>query len=411
MQQNRYIPYLMWLFPLLFFGYQFILRLWPGLLMESIMTQFSIDASGFGLLAAFYYYGYAGLQIPVALLLERFGAKVIITSFALLCGVAMFLFIETNNFYVALASRFLIGAGSAAGFLGVSKVISDWFPASRYASMIGFSFSIGLMGAIFGGKPVSLLITDFGWQPVALILSALAIIIGLCCFLVLKNPPHIHTSQEPVRLRDFKSLLTSPFIWLLAFVNLLLVGCLEGFADVWGVPFLITVHHMEKSNAALLVSFIFFGMLAGGPLLALCKHKFGNYPVIAFCGLGITLIFAALLMNYVQTPWIMAVLFFITGILCCYQVLVFAAGAEMVESRYLGVIVAFLNCINMLGGSFFHTIIGHIMDYFWQGAATGQSIRVYDPLTFQYALSIIPACALLGSLITIWMNRQCKQNP
>lgn len=408
-QQNRYLPWLMWLFPLFFFGYQFILRLWPGLMMESIMTQFSIDASSFGLMAAFYYYGYAGMQIPVALLLERFGARVIIASFAVLCGLAMLVFIKTHNFQLALVSRFLIGAGSAAGFLGVSKIVSDWFPASRYASMIGFSFSIGLLGAVFGGKPVSLWIDLWGWEKVGFMLALLAIFIGFCCFLILRKPKSSQMHQETVRLKDFSTLLSSPLIWILAFINLLLVGCLEGFADVWGVPFLTTVMNISKDNAALLVSFIFFGMLTGGPLLAFLRNRFGNYPVIASCGFGITLIFTLLLGNYIQTPWILAVLFFITGILCCYQVLVFAAGADMVAGKYLGVTVAFLNCINMLGGSFFHTVIGYIMDYFWQGAFTSQDIRLYDSLTFQYALSVIPASALLGSIITLWLGRHLRQ--
>lgn len=53
--KSKYMPFVMWLFPLSFFAYQFILRLWPGLMMQQIMGQFSIDASHFGLLAAFYY--------------------------------------------------------------------------------------------------------------------------------------------------------------------------------------------------------------------------------------------------------------------------------------------------------------------------------------------------------------------
>ena len=52
--RHKYLPFFMWLFPLLFFAYQFILRLWPGLMIDQIMEQFSIDASHFGLLAAFY---------------------------------------------------------------------------------------------------------------------------------------------------------------------------------------------------------------------------------------------------------------------------------------------------------------------------------------------------------------------
>ena len=89
--KNKYFPYVMWAFPLLFFAYQFILRLWPGLMMQQMMMQFSISSSQFGLIAAFYYYGYSSMQIPVAMLLDRFGAKYIVFAFAVLCGVATLL--------------------------------------------------------------------------------------------------------------------------------------------------------------------------------------------------------------------------------------------------------------------------------------------------------------------------------
>src|SRR5262245_15715034 len=125
--KNKYLPILMWLIPLSFFGYQFVLRLWPSLMMNQIMQQFMIDATDFGILASFYYYCYSGFQIPIAILLDKFGARYIVFACAVICGVATFAFSFSDNWYVALFSRFAIGVGSAAGFLGVSKVISQWF--------------------------------------------------------------------------------------------------------------------------------------------------------------------------------------------------------------------------------------------------------------------------------------------
>ena len=67
---QRFLPFLMWSLPLAFFAYQFILRLWPSLMMQQIMQQFSIDATAFGLLASAYYYGYSTMQIPIAFALN-----------------------------------------------------------------------------------------------------------------------------------------------------------------------------------------------------------------------------------------------------------------------------------------------------------------------------------------------------
>jgi len=407
---RKYLPYFMCGFPVLFFAYQFILRLWPGLMMQQIMAQFSIDASHFGVLAALYYYGYAGMQIPVAILLDRFSARYVICVFAVLCGVATLTFAFTNNWYVACVSRFLVGVGSAVGFLGTSKVISEWFSRDRYAKMIGFSFTVGLLGAIYGGKPVNFLIENYSWQNVTIVLALAAIVIGVSTCLVLrtKNKQQPAVTDRKFKVADFKVFLASPFVWTLAVANLLMVGALEGFADVWGVQYLVTAHGIVKGDAAQLVSFIFFGMLFGGPLLALCSKKLGNYATISLCGVGMALLLLVMLYGSQFNWWLFASLFFCIGVMCCYQVIVFAAGADLVLPQYLGVMVAFLNCINMLGGSFFHTCIGRLMDLFWSGVVSADGLKQYDLVAYKYAMGIIPACAVAGALLVALVGMQLR---
>ncbi|WP_409365700.1 MFS transporter [Fluoribacter gormanii] len=407
--KNNCWPFVMWFFPLSFFALQFILRLWPGLMMQEIMSQFSIDAASFGLLAAFYYYGYAGMQIPMAILLEKFGAQKVVFTFTLLCGLGALLFASTNNFYLALFSRFLIGASSAVGFLGVSKVISEWFSSNQYSQMVGFSFSVGLLGAVYGGKPVSQLIATYGGQHVGQVLALCSISIGLLAYLVLRTPKNIKTTKSnEINLSYLSVLFTSRILWTLALANLLMVGALEGFADVWGVSYLTTAYGFTKSDAAFLVSFIFVGMLFGGPLLAFLSKKLGNYKVIGFCGIGLALAFLVLLSDRVSNWWILSILFFVIGLMCCYQVIVFAAGSTLVSSKHLGITIAFLNCINMFGGSFFHTLIGKIMDYYWEGSYTANGLRQYSIQSYHHALVVIPLGALLGTAMVYLIHKNAK---
>lgn len=394
-------PYLMWLLPLSFFTYQFILRLWPSLMMQQIMQQFQIDATGFGLLASVYYYGYAGMQIPIAILLDRFGTRYIVCACAALCGLATLLFTYTDSWVLALVSRFIIGMGSAAGFLATSKVVSEWFEDKYYAQMVGFSFTIGLLGAIYGGKPVSLLVEGFGWHQVAFVLAMMSMGIGLLSLLFLKTRMQkVKSESSALCMKDFKKLLCSPTIWCLAIANLLMVGPLEGFADVWGANYLMQIAAISKPDAAGFVSCIFIGMLFGGPLLAAFAKKIGNYTVISLCSAGMVVAFLWLLfLNAQINSYILSGVFFVVGILCCYQVLVFASGSALVSASMLGLTVAFLNCINMLGGSFFHSTIGWAMDQFWAGDIL-DGVRVYKVASYQKALLIIPAAALVGGIIT-----------
>ena len=406
--KQKKLPYLMWFFPLSFFTFQFILRLWPGLMMQPIMEQFSIDASHFGMLAALYYYGYAGMQIPVAIMLDKFSARYIIGIFALVCGLATLAFTYTENWYLACISRFLVGAGSSVGFLGVSKVISDWFPKDNYAKMVGYSFTIGLMGAIYGGKPISILIENYSWKKVAFSLALVSILIGVGTYLFLRSKNKQEEEQEnQFKLVNFKTLLSSKSIWIIALANLLMVGSLEGFGDVWGVPYLMKAHDLVKSDAAELISFIFIGMLFGGPLLAFLSKYLGNYRVISICGIVMALCFLTLLSGLEYNWYYFAVIFFLVGVMCCYQVIIFATGAELVNPQLLGVTIAFLNCINMLGGSFFHTLMGHIMDLFWTGLQN-EGVKIYTLESYEAALIAIPLCSMIGASMIGFLGYRLK---
>ena len=131
-RDSKYLPFLFLLLPLSFFAFQFILRLWPSLTMQEIMHRFEIDATSYGLLASVYYYGYAGMQIPIAIALDRFGPRIILGLCACLCGCSMLIFSYTENFYIALIARFLVGVGSAGGFLTIAKVVSECFKSESY---------------------------------------------------------------------------------------------------------------------------------------------------------------------------------------------------------------------------------------------------------------------------------------
>lgn len=403
MQASRqnHTKYLLWLIPLSFFTFQFILRLFPSLIIKQVMQKFSIDATAFGILASAYYYGYAGAQIPIAIALDRYGVKRVLSSCVFVCAGAIYLFSITHYWYITIFCRFLIGASSAVAILATSKIINDNFPKEIYSRMIGLTFTVGLLGAIYGGRPTNKLIDQFGWQNVGIYLAIIATLIGTVTFICMQGDDNAKEYKKPFEIIAFKSLLKSPRIWALALVNLLMVGALEGFADVWGINYLTAAYNYTKSQAAELTSFIFVGMLFGGPLLAIIGRYIGNYQTIALCGLIMSIIFFRIIIGPDDLNWYsLATLLFTVGIMCCYQVLIFAVGGNLVDNTLLSIAIAFLNCFNMLGGSFFHTVIGSLMDIFWLGDMEN-GLRKYSLYSYNIALLIIPICALLGALIII----------
>ena len=325
--------------------------------MDAVMNDFGIDVTDFGIFAAFYYYGYAGLQIPAALLLDKFPSRIVIAGFITVCAIGLFMFSMFNDFRLAVLSRFLVGAGSAIGFLGTAKVISELFKPELFGRMIGLSFTIGLLGAIFGGKPLGTLTTHFTRQELGNYFGFVCVIIAGSVILFLNSGKKKENDKSFFSIK----LLFNKELFLLALAGMLMVGTLEGFADVWGVPYVSLAFQKTKSEAAGLVSLIFFGMLGGGPFLAYLSQKFGTLKIVSLCGLSMALSFSIMLSGIWSGNLTIGSLLFVLGILCCYQVLIFEAGTNILGTQHTSIVVAFLNCVNMLGGSFFHTILGMLI--------------------------------------------------
>ena len=399
MSERKFFPWFVWGVAVSFLAFQFILRLLPGLIMPQIMVKFHVNALDYGLLSSMYYFGYAGAQIPVAFLLDRFGPKKVISGCVFLCSICTLVLAHTVSWPVMLMGRFLIGVGSAAGFLGTAKVVSQWFSADRYARMLGFTFTFGLMGAVYGGKPVATWIASSSWESVMNSLAGIGVLVALGSFVFLKNTGPFVTNQTLPTRADFKALFTNKNIILLGICNLLMVGTLEGLADVWGVPYLVKAHGIEKENAAFFTSLIFVGMLCGGPILAFLAEKSKRFfDLAALCGALSALLVLVLLFAYrTHSPLALFILMFAIGILCCYQVLILTIGAQFAPKSMLGIATAFLNCVNMVGGSFFHGTIGLVLN-FSVAPILENGLRAYSADQYRTALLVIPIASLLGSV-------------
>jgi predicted MFS family arabinose efflux permease len=406
MRDSKAIAWMMWTLTVAFFAYQFILRLYPGLMMNDIMLKFDIDATDYGYFASMYYYGYAGMQIPIALLLDRYGPKLIVSICAFICAAATLTVIYADQWIIALLGRFLIGAASAVGFLGVSKVTSMWFGSKDYGKMIGLSFALGLTGAVFGGRPVSKLLDIFGWQDVLFYVALASAVLAVLIMVFVRNPNNFESIEDESILNKLKLICINNKILILALASFVLVGPLEGFADVWGVTYLMKAYNITKQDAASLTSFIFIGMIFGSPILTFFAQRYNAYYQFAFfSGIVMAVLFVLLIIahNYLNY-YMIGLMMFIIGICCCYQVLVFTIGSFIMPGALTGVTIAFLNCINMLGGSFFHTAIGRILDYLWVGQMEN-GVRVYDLSSYSISISIIPLFCLFGSLLFLTISR------
>lgn len=395
-QQRSFITvWSMWALASFFYAYQYVLRVLPNIMMNDILEKFQIDAALFGQYSGFYYIGYAGMHIPVGILLDRYGPRWVLSGCILLTVIGLLPLLFAEHWIYPGIGRGLIGMGSSAAILGVFKIIRLCFAESKFTVMLGFSVTIGLVGALYGGEPVNYLLHTFGSEAVLQMIIGVGLVLAILTALIVPSFP----SDKAYHgwWGNVKAVLSQPMIVMVCLLAGMMVGPLEGFADVWGKEYLKSVYRLDDKIAASLPSLIFFGMCFGSPFLswlaASTKSYFGFIILSAFMMAGA---FILLLTGQLSTP-LLSILFTVVGVFCAYQILAIYVASTFVEERLVGLTTACANMIIMIFGYVFHTLIGQILKHSWDGQMSS-GVPVYDMQAYTNALSVIPAGLILAGL-------------
>ncbi len=382
--RSRVVIWSVWAIASVFYAYQYVLRVMPNIMLTDIMDRFHISAAAFGQFSGVYYIGYSLMHLPAGIMLDRFGPKRVMSGCILMTVLGLVPLIFADHWVYPVLGRVLIGIGSSAAILGIFKIIRMMFSEAWFSRMLSFSVMIGLIGAIYGGGPVSYMRNVFGYETVIQLFALSGIILALITYWMI---PHETTPPQGTIWSDVKEVLTNWRVLWICFSAGLMVGPLEGFADVWGTAFLKQVFGFEGVVAASLPSTIFVGMCFGAPLLSILAEKCKNYlAVIIGCGFLMLLAFSSLLF-FVFTPTITTLSFIFVGVACGYQILAIYKASTYVRSQVAGLTTALANMIIMMFGYIFHSIMGNVIH--WMGGP-------HHPHALILGVSVIPVALLLG---------------
>jgi len=291
--------------------------------------------------------------------------------------------ISTDNWVYLIIGRVITGIGSSATILGIFKIIRMYFK-EQFTRMLGFSITIGFIGAIYGGGPINYLCTTLGYKIVIQIFIVTGLLLAGIIYFI--TPSSNLTNSNSITM-EFKKICTNYKVIMISISAGLMVGPLEGFADVWGSQFLKQVYGFDSSLASYIPSMIFIGLCFGSPLLSIIAEKTGNYiGSIIVAGFIMLIIFIMLLTGRL-TINSMIVSFIILGICCAYQVLAICKIATYVPDNAIGLSTAVINMVVISFGYVFHSSIGIIIDLC-------NSINKTQP--FIYGISIIPIALSMG---------------
>lgn len=397
---SRTVAWMAWLIASVFYAYQYVLRVMPNIMLSDIMQQFDIGAATFGQFSGVYYIGYSLMHLPLGIMLDRYGPKKVMTACILLSIVGLMPLLFAKHWAYPIAGRFLMGMGSSGAILGIFKIVRMIFSEKRFPRMLSLSVTIGLIGAIYGGGPVGYMREVLGYQAVVQIFAIVGLLLAATTYWLV---PNMQSQPQSTVLSDIKEVLSNKKVVLSCMFAGLMVGPLEGFADVWGTVFLKQVYGLEKTLAASLPSMIFMGMCFGAPVLSLVADKVSSYlATIIGAGIAMTFCFSLLLFSHLTTAMI-TVSFILVGVCCAYQILAIYKASTYVREQVAGLTTAMANMIIMIFGYAFHTIIGSVVNVMG-GPATSAALT--------WGVLVIPVALSIGAggfiMLSVWEKRAAK---
>ncbi len=401
-----------WLvFALLAAGYFLVYfhRLAPAVVAVDMMKDFHAGGGLIGLLASAYFYPYALMQIPSGLLADSWGPRRTITLFFCLAGVASIGLGLAQGIGLAIFARVLVGVGVAMLFVGTMKVLTRWFAAREFATMMGILMAVGGLGVLGAFEPLAYLSNYVGWRGSFIVIGVATLALAVVIWLCVRNSPEEMglagpkrsaaeaqaAGGEPIGLaQGMKMVLGSWRFWPLAVWFFITPGIFFSFAGLWGGPYLMQVYGLSKPHAGRVMNMMAWAMIVGSPLLSLLSDRVLHSRKKVLIGASGLLLLLSIPLAFFPAGMTVNLLYgwcFLFSIATSAVVVVaFTMSKELFPVQIAGTATGLVNLSPFLGGAILQPVLGLVLEAYGSGAGG------YPPQAYGRAFLIYFVAAIVG---------------
>ena len=414
-RKQLFLPWIVWGIAALYFFFDYVEQMAPGVMGPALVQSFHVDAAALGTLSAFYFYSYASMQIPVGLISDHFGPHRPLAIAACVAAGGSILFAMSGTLTSAEVSRMLIGAAAAFSYVCCLKLVSNWFPANRFATLAGLTSLVGMIGAISGGAPLADAVTRFGWRGTSLLFAAIGVGLAVLIWFVVRNHPpeaarwedHPEHSRGGAKiLQDIRHVLSKPQSWVTGIYITTMNITFTAFGATWGTSFIQKAYNVTEVDAAAAVSMLFVGGLMGGPFWGWLSDRMRRrwLPMILSSAGAVVTMIVILYVPGLPRLSLSAIyaLLILQGFCCNGLVLGFALAHDIRPPGSAGVSLGFANMCCAGGTAIFLPIIGWLSSV-KDPSLAAQGVSALSLGDFRLALTVLIGAlgvALIAALLS-----------
>lgn len=410
--------WVIWSLSVIAFGYAFFQRVSPSAMVSDLMRDFQASGTVLGHLSALYFYPYVVLQVPLGILLDHIGARILISVSLSVAGIGSLMFATSESLEIAYFSRLLIGLGCASGFIGSLALSARWFAPERFALLTGLCMFFAMMSGIAGQAPLASLVAVVGWRWTVNAMGIFALVLALAVYLVVRNAPteggrdqRTVTDRRPFLWSSVTDALLNREVWLISIVATSFSGPMLAFGGLWGVPYLMEAYDLSRPVAAMYTSTLFLGWACGAPFMGWISDRIGRRkaPLVLAAALVTALGATFAVIPNLPLPAIVGVIT-ILGFAGSSMVITFAYAREVTPASIHGAALGIVNGMTVASGAILQPVIGALLDGSWDGTMV-EGARYYSADGFRQAFLSLPIWTGIGFLATLCLREtNCQPN-
>lgn len=333
---------------------------------------------------------YAAMQVPVGLLVDRFGSRavLIVGATVLTCAQAGFAF--ANTYPLALCARLFVGMGDAMTFLCVLRLVSTWFAPRRVPVVVQLTGVLGQLGAIIAAVPMTWALSHLGWTRSYLLAASLGIVMVLALIAVVHDGPGVRTLRgATLTLAEVRTSLAEswahPGTRLGFWIHFSTQFSATVLGLLWGYPFFVEGEGVEKSTAGVLLTVMVVAVMTAGPILGwrTTVRPWQRSTLVLGIVSAIVVSWTVVLAWPGDAPlWLLVWLVVVTGVGGPASVIGFDLGRTSNPPHRLASATGIINQGGFYASLLLVVAIGLILDWRTPGGSTG-----YTPSAFRWAMS------------------------
>jgi MFS family permease len=225
----------------------FFFRNVNAVISKDLASEFELAPSDLGFLTSMYLLAFAAVQLPLGVLLDRYGPRRVVAALFCIAAAGAATFALAQDFTMLSIGRALIGLGVSGGLMGAIKAFTLWFPLERLATLNGFYLAAGGLGGLAATAPAEALLGPFGWRALFMGLSALSLAAGLLIFFVVPERALPGAGQTlRAQVGEFRRIFAEAAFWRIV---LPFVVCHAGYLALQGLwlgPWLYDVAGLSR---------------------------------------------------------------------------------------------------------------------------------------------------------------------